>query len=146
MTDETSILLVEDDAIDVENVKRAFKRHRIHNPLYTVGNGEEALVFLRHEGGSSEPDARARPGIILLDINMPVMNGIELLRIIKDDESLKRIPVIVLTTSREENDRVASYDLGVAGYIVKPVDFNNFADAIRTIDLYWTLSELSNGG
>ena len=80
----------------------------------------------------------------MLDINMPVMNGIEFLHVVKNDETLKPIPVIVLTTSEEETDRIESFQLGVAGYIVKPVDFHSFVEAIRVLDLYWTLSELPN--
>ena len=82
------------------------------------------------------------PSIILLDLNMPKMNGIEFLKVMKNDESLKRIPVIVLTTSQEEQDKIESFDLGVAGYMIKPVDYLQFVETMRTIDLYWTLSEL----
>ncbi len=86
------------------------------------------------------------PCIILLDLNMPRMNGIEFLRVAKQDETLKRIPVVVLTTSGEEQDKVDSFDLGVAGYMIKPVDYQQFVEVMRTIDLYWTLSELPQGG
>ncbi len=143
MTKGFSILLVEDDLVDVKAVKRAFKEAKITNPLFVVGNGEEALEFLRHEGTyANSDDPLPRPGIILLDLNMPVMNGVEFLEIVKSDSNLKRIPIIVLTTSREESDRLKSYDFSVAGYIVKPVDFEKFVEAVRIIDLYWTLSEL----
>lgn len=137
------ILLVEDDLVDVKTVKRAFKEAKITNPLFVTGDGEEAIAFLRHEGHyENADDPPPRPGIILLDLNMPVMNGIEFLKIVKNDNDLKRIPIIVLTTSREESDRLKSYDFSVAGYISKPVDFEKFVEAIKIIDLYWTFNEL----
>ncbi len=136
------ILLVEDDDIDTENVVRAFKRNKITNPLHIARNGEEALQYLRNEEPYEDPRRFPLPGIILLDLNMPVMNGIEFLNVVKDDPRLQAIPVIVLTTSREEYDRVESFKRSVAGYIVKPVDFESFVEAIRTINLYWTLSEI----
>lgn len=143
MRNNVPILLVEDDQVDVMTVQRAFKKNKIINPLSVCSNGEEALKYLRHEGGYSSPDKSPRPGIILLDLNMPVMNGIEFLKVVKSDEDLKRIPVIVLTTSKEEEDRVESFKLSVAGYIIKPVEFEKFVEAVRLIELYWTLSELS---
>ena len=130
-----SILLVEDDRIDVLAVKRALKDINASNPLDVVGNGEEALAFLRNK-------ANKKPGIILLDLNMPKMNGIEFLKIIKQDNELKIIPVIVLTTSSEEQDRVESFKLSVAGYVVKPVDYVQFAEVFKTIHLYWMLNEI----
>jgi CheY-like chemotaxis protein len=132
------ILLVEDDTIDAMTVKRAFKELKVNNPLAHALNGEEALAQLQQEESET-------PCVILLDLNMPKMNGVEFLKIAKDDPSLKKIPVVVLTTSNEERDIVESFKLGVAGYIVKPVDYRKFVEAIRTIDLYWTLSELPNG-
>jgi CheY-like chemotaxis protein len=100
------------------------------------------LEFLRREGRYAQSADAPRPGLILLDLNMPVMNGIEFLRIIKADDSLKSIPVVVLTSSRDSPDRVASYKLGVAGYITKPVDFSKFLEAVKIFDLYWSLCEL----
>lgn len=135
MRSEKPMLLVEDDAIDRMTVERALKEIRVTNRLDMVGNGEEALEFLRDSG-------REKPGIILLDLNMPRMNGIEFLKVVKDDEELRRIPVIVLTTSKDEQDRVDSFNLGVAGYMVKPVDYMQFVEVVKAIDLYWTLSEL----
>jgi len=128
-------LLVEDDSVDAMTVSRAFKDLKILNPLAHSGNGEEALAYLRD--WSNE-----KPCVILLDLNMPKMNGTEFLKVVKADADLRKIPVVVLTTSREEFDIVQSFQLSVAGYIVKPVDYKNFVEAIRTIDLYWTLSEL----
>lgn len=142
MRNNVPILLVDDDQVDVMTVQRAFKRNNIADPLFVVGNGKKALDFLRHQGEYPDPEKCPRPGIILLDLNMPVMNGIEFLRLLKVDEDLRKIPVIVLTTSKEENDRVESFNLCVAGYIIKPVEFEKFVEAVRVLDLYWTLSEL----
>ena len=144
MKEAIRILLVEDDDIDTENVIRAFKKNKMSNPIYIVGNGEEALDFLRHEGDFTDPLKSPRPGIILLDINMPIMNGIEFLQIVKADDDLKSIPVVVLTTSSEEKDRIQSFELSVAGYIVKPVEFEDFVKAVETINVYWTLSEIGS--
>ena len=136
------ILLVEDDQIDQQTVARAFRKNKITNSLFIVENGKEALAYLRHEGPYGDPQKAPRPGIILLDLHMPIMNGMELLTILKQDEDLKSIPVVVLTTSQKENDQVESFRLSVAGYVIKPLEFGDFVDAIKTIDLYWTLSEL----
>ncbi len=129
------ILLAEDDHVDALTVTRALRDLHVTNKLYITRNGEEALAFLKDESND-------RPGIILLDLNMPKMNGIEFLQVIKKDENFRRIPVVVLTTSREEQDKLESFDLGVAGYMIKPVDYKKFVEVVRTIDLYWTLSEL----
>ncbi|MBU2595130.1 MAG: response regulator [Candidatus Edwardsbacteria bacterium] len=142
MRNNIPVLLVDDDQVDIMTVQRAFKVNNIINPLYIVGNGKEALDYLKHKEKYDEPNISPTPGIILLDLNMPVMNGIELLRIVKADKDLKKIPVIVLTTSKEENDRVDSFNLSVAGYIIKPVEFEKFVEAVRVLKLYWTLSEL----
>jgi CheY-like chemotaxis protein len=135
MRKDIPILLVEDDEIDQMTVQRALKDIHVTNRLDITGNGEEAIAFL-------QDSKNQRPGIILLDLNMPRMNGIEFLSVIKKDAELKKIPVIVLTASIEEEDKVKSFDLGVAGYMNKPVDYMQFVEVIRTIDLYWTLSEL----
>jgi len=139
MRSSKQVLLVEDDSVDAMTVNRAFKDLKILNPLVHRTNGEEALDYLRDEGNE-------KPCVVLLDLNMPRMNGIEFLKIVKVDDELKKIPVVVLTTSKEERDIVESFKLSVAGYIVKPVDYKKFVDAIRTIDLYWTLSKMPNGG
>jgi CheY-like chemotaxis protein len=128
-------MLVDDDRVDVMTVRRALRDIKITNPVEVANNGEEALAFLRDE-------EERLPCLILLDLRMPRMGGIEFLKVAKQDELLKRIPVVVLTTSREESDRIESFNLGVAGYMVKPVNYKEFMDVIRTIDLYWTLSEL----
>lgn len=145
MRSDVSILLVEDDALDVKNVKRAFAERRISNKLFVVSDGEEALAFLRHEPPFADAEAYPRPGIILLDLNLPLMNGLSFLATYKNDPDLRRIPSVVLTTSDEESDRVRSYSVGIAGYIVKPVDFSKFVEAIQNFDLYWTLCELPLG-
>jgi CheY-like chemotaxis protein len=129
------ILVVEDDQVDFMTIARAMKEIHVTNPLVHVENGEPALEYLR------DP-LNPKPSIVLLDLNMPVMNGIEFLHIIKQDPDLKRIPVIVLTTSEEQQDKLNSFNLGVAGYMAKPVDYKQFVNVIRSIDLYWTISEL----
>ena len=129
------VLLAEDDKIDQEAVKRSFKQLRINNPLVIVSNGEEALGYLRD--GKKE-----KPCVILLDVKMPRMGGIEFLKVIKADENFKRIPVVAFTTSDEEKDRLGSFNLGIAGYMLKSADYAKFVGVVRTIDLYWSLSEL----
>jgi CheY-like chemotaxis protein len=135
MRDRRPILIVDDDEIDAMTVKRALLELNVGNKVQTVCNGEEALAFLRNPKQKS-------PCLIFLDLNMPRMNGIEFLKIAKDDERLKIIPVVVLTTSREEKDKMHSFNLGVAGYMVKPADYRQFVEVMRTVDLYWTLSEI----
>ena len=135
MRNSRPVLLVENDSIDAMTVRRAFRELRVVNPLKHVINGEEALTYLRDE-------ANDKPCVILLDLNMPKMNGTEFLKVAKADLTLRKIPVVVLTTSSEERDVVETFQLNVAGYIIKPVDYKNFVEAVRTIDVYWTLSEL----
>jgi len=137
MKDQMPILLVEDDDVDVMTMRRALKDLRVTNPLYVAGDGEAGVALLRDV-------AKPRPCVILLDLNMPRMNGIEFLRLVKADQKLRSIPVIVLTTSREESDRVETFQLSVAGYMIKPADYLQFVEVVRTIDLYWTLSELAD--
>ena len=137
MRNSEPILLVEDDRVDMMTAKRALKDLKITNALVHSANGEEALVYLRDE--SSE-----NPCVILLDLNMPRMNGIEFLKIVKVDTLLKKIPVIVLTTSDNEKDIIESFELGVAGYMVKPPDYKNFVEVIRAVNLYWTYSKSPN--
>lgn len=133
------ILLVEDDRVDMMTFKRTLNDLEIKNEVVHSINGEEALQYLRSEDSEE-------PCFIFLDLNMPKMNGIEFLKIVKADKVLKKIPVIVLTTSDNEKDIVESFEFGVAGYMVKPADYKEFVDAIRTINLYWNLSKLPNGG
>jgi CheY-like chemotaxis protein len=138
MRNSKPILLVEDDSVDAMMVKRALKDLNVTNLLVHTPNGKEAFEYLTGEGNE-------RPCIILLDLNMPKMNGVELLKIIKADDVLKKIPVVVLTTSRDAEDKFETFELGAAGYIVKPADYKKFVEAVRTIDIYWTLSELPEG-
>jgi len=138
MRNSKPILLVEDDSVDVMTVKRALKDLNITNTLVHLVNGEEALEYLRNDGNNE-------PGIILLDLNMPKMNGIEFLEVVKADKTLKKIPVVVLTTSKNERDILESFELSAAGYIVKPADYKKFVETIRVINQYWTLSEIPDG-
>jgi len=135
MRSSKPVLLVEDDTIDVMTVRRAFRDLKLTNPLAHAANGEEALAYLRNE-------ENARPCVILLDLNMPRMNGVEFLRVVKLDPVMKKIPIVVLTTSRDDQDIIESYKLSAAGYIIKPVDYKKFVEALRTVDVYWTISEL----
>jgi CheY-like chemotaxis protein len=130
------ILLVEDDEVDVMNVKRAFEKNNILNPLYVASNGLEALSMLR-EG--KVPQARR---LVLLDLNMPGMGGIEFLRELRADPKLRLTPVVVLTTSGDEKDRIDAYDFHVAGYLRKPVEFPNFMELTAALNKYWTLVEM----
>jgi CheY-like chemotaxis protein len=136
-----NILLVEDDEVDVMNVKRAFKKNKIANPLYIASNGLEALAMLRGKDGQDAVIPKSRR-LILLDLNMPKMNGLEFLHELRADPELQVIPVIVLTTSDEDRDRIEAYHLNVAGYILKPVTFSKFADVMVTLNKYWTLCEM----
>jgi CheY-like chemotaxis protein len=134
MNGKKPILLVEDDKIDQMTVKRALREINATNKLIITNNGEEALDYLQHPENES-------PTLILLDINMPRMNGIEFLKIIKKDERYRKIPVVILTTSKEDKDRFESFDLGVAGYMVKPVVYKVFVEVVQAIHEYWNLSE-----
>jgi CheY-like chemotaxis protein len=131
-----NVLLVDDDEVDVMNVQRAFKKNNILNPLYVAHNGLEALELLR---GNKVPNERR---LILLDLNMPKMNGLEFLREVRNDPELRSLTVIVLTTSADERDKVEAYNLNVAGYIVKPVTFQSFVEAVATLNTYWSINEL----
>lgn len=134
--DKINILLVEDDQVDVMNVRRAFEKNRITNPLWLARDGVEALEMLER---AEVPKERL---LVLLDLNMPRMNGIELLREIRGRDDLRHLPVVVLTTSDDERDRIDAYNLNVAGYILKPVTFFNFVETMATLNKYWTLVEL----
>jgi len=129
------ILLVEDNASDIDLTKRAFERAHITNELYVAQDGKEALDLLLGDG-SAEP---ALPALVLLDLKLPIMDGLEVLRRIRGDVRTRRLPVVVLTSSKEEQDVAASYDLGVNSYIRKPVDFGQFAEAVKQLGLYWLI-------
>jgi CheY-like chemotaxis protein len=129
------ILLVEDDSVDAMTVKRAFGELKVTNELVRAVNGEMALSYLKTH-------LDKKPCVILLDLNMPKMNGIEFLKVAKADDELRQIPVVVLTTSKDDRDKMESFKACVAGYIVKPVDYKKFVEAMRILNLYWTLSEM----
>lgn len=136
------VLLVEDDPGDVLMTREAFEHYRIRNPLYVVGDGEQAMQFLRRDGEFTDVP---RPGLILLDLNLPRRNGLEVLADLKSDTELLSIPVVVLTTSQAEEDVLRSYALHANAYISKPVDFDKFIDVIRQINKFFlTLVQLPN--
>ena len=135
MNDLLNILLVEDDDVDVMNVRRAFDKSHIANPLFVAGDGIQALAKLR---SGEVPEGRR---LVLLDLNMPRMNGIEFLRELRKDPALRATSVVVLTTSKDERDKIDAYNLNVAGYLVKPVTFSNFCDLMVALNKYWTLVE-----
>ncbi len=136
MLADKRILLLEDDIVDVMTVKRAIKQLNISNELVVKENGEEGLDFLR----TNNEDL---PGIILLDINMPKMNGIEFLEEVKKVPEWSQIPVIMLTTSKDQHDKLQSFQLGISGYMIKPVSYDLFKDMVSTIKDYWNFSEHS---
>jgi CheY-like chemotaxis protein len=132
---------VEDDEVDVMNVLRAFKKINITNPVYVATNGIEALSMLRSSNGEP-PQVPTVRRLILLDLNMPKMGGIEFLVELRSDPQLKPTPVVVMTTSNQDQDRVEAYNLNVAGYILKPITFTNFVELMATLNNYWTLCEM----
>lgn len=131
------ILLVEDNPNDVELALHALKRNKVSNRVHVVRDGEEALDFIFGKDGSSGGPSNQRPKMVLLDLKLPKVDGLEVLRRLKGDPRTRSIPVIMLTSSSEERDIVESYDLGVNSYIVKPVDFQQFSEAVRQLGLYW---------
>ena len=132
-----SILLVEDNPDDIELTLRAFRKSNIANPVVVVHDGAEALDYLFGNDGAAVRPPCELPQLILLDLNLPKLSGLEVLRAVRGDERTKLLPVVMLTTSSEERDIVASYSLGANSYIKKPVDFNQFIDAARQLGLYW---------
>lgn len=137
--DATKILTVEDNPNDLELTIRALKQYNLANQIYTVGDGEEALHFMFGRGRYAGRDITNNPRLILLDLKLPKVDGIEVLREIKANRRTKSIPVVMLTSSAEESDIVKSYDLGINSYIVKPVDFESFMEAVAKIGFYWLL-------
>jgi Response regulator containing a CheY-like receiver domain and an HTH DNA-binding domain len=130
---------VEDDNVDAMTVRRALKDLNVPNGIVHQLDGEDALKYLRASDNK-------RPCVILLDLNMPRMNGIDFLKIIKNDDELKKIPVIVMTTSKDERDKMESFEFSVAGYIIKSTDYKKFVESLKILNLYWTLSELPYPG
>lgn len=135
MTSHPPILLVEDNPLDVDLTLRAFKRRNLVNPVHVARDGEEALAWIPlWEAGETQP------AVILLDLNMPRVDGLSVLRSLKTRDGLRRIPIVILTTSKEDRDINTAYDLGANSYIVKPVDFDNFLQVAQQIELYWCIT------
>ena len=136
---EKVILLVEDNQDDIALTLRAFGKSNIKNKVITIEDGEEALDYLLCNGKYSERDSDDLPSVILLDLKLPKLNGFEVLKAIRENESTKFLPVVILTSSKEEQDITEGYELGANSYIRKPVDFEKFFEAIQTLGLYWLL-------
>ena len=132
------ILLAEDNPKDVELTIEALSEHNLANHVVVVKDGVEAMEYLRYEGNYKQRK-HENPAVLLLDIKMPRMNGIEVLKAVRNDDKLKTIPVVILTSSREESDLIKSYELGVNAYVVKPVNFKDFIEAIKQIGIFWAL-------
>lgn len=133
------ILLVEDNPDDILIIERALKEAKIINKFYIVRDGQKALDFLQRKGQYENPEAAPKPGLILLDINLPKVNGLEVLREIKEDPNFKRIPIVMLTVSRRDEDIIRGYNCGCNSFIQKPVEFEKFVEAVKLIGLYWGL-------
>jgi CheY-like chemotaxis protein len=143
MTAPVEILLVEDNPADVRLTREALRRGRVANTLHVVDDGDKALAFLRREGEYADAP---RPGLVLLDLNLPGLDGRDVLAEVKADPSLRRVPVIVLTTSSAERDIAASYDLGANCFVSKPVALEEFLDVVRSFDAFWlTVVSLPDG-
>ncbi len=132
-----TILLVEDNPSDINLTKRAFEKALITNTLVVAEDGQEALEYIFGNGYDANQDVSHLPALILLDLKLPKISGLEVLKRIRSAEKIKRLPVVILTSSKEEQDVAASYDLGVNSYIRKPIDFNQFAEAIKYLGVYW---------
>ena len=132
-----TILLVEDNPSDINLTKRAFEKARITNNLVIAEDGQEALEYIFGNGYDENQDVSRLPALVLLDLKLPKISGLEVLKRIRSAEKIKRLPVVILTSSKEEQDVAASYDLGVNSYIRKPIDFNQFAEAIKYLGVYW---------
>ena len=138
MNELRPILLAEDNPKDVELTLEALSEHNLANKVVVVRDGVEALEYLRYEGQFKLRN-RGNPAVLLLDIKMPRMGGIELLQVIRKDHALKFLPIVMLTSSREESDLVTSYELGANAFVVKPVDFERFIDVIKQVGVFWAL-------
>ena len=136
---EVEILLVEDNPYDVELTLTALKENNLTNKVHVLNDGAEALEFVFATGAHAQRNIKNIPKVMLLDLKLPKVNGLEVLRKMKSDERTKKIPVVILTSSQEERDVMESYNLGVNSYIIKPIDFNKFIDAVAKLSLYWVL-------
>lgn len=139
-----NILLAEDNPDDIEITKRAFKEAKLLNKLYIVRDGQEAIDFLFHQGVYNDHLKVPKPGLVLLDINMPKMNGVEVLKKVKEDKVLKTIPVVMLTVSKRDEDIIRSYDYGCNSFIQKPIEFDRFVELVKEIGLYWGIHNVPN--
>ena len=136
------ILLAEDNEDDIIIIERVWKKNSINNQLCVVRDGEECLEYLRHQGEYSDLKKYPDPGLLLLDLNMPKMGGLETLKEIRNDPVLSRLPVVIMTTSRSDEDRLQSFDLKVNAYVVKPVGFENLIEVVKRIHQFWEIVEL----
>jgi two-component system, response regulator len=137
MNGALEILIVEDNPRDLEMTVRALKRHNLANRVLALGDGQAALDYLCREGEYAARDPESLPNVIFLDLKLPKVDGLEVLRRIKSDPKLKLLPVVMLTSSSQERDRIESYDLGVNSFVVKPIDFESFASTIAQLGFYW---------
>jgi two-component system, response regulator len=133
------ILYIEDNPSDIELTLRALKKHNVANSIQIIKDGEEALEYIFATGRYADRDVNEKPKVILLDLNLPKVGGLEILKRLKSEKHTKAIPVVVLTSSREEKDMIESYNYGVNSYVVKPINFESFSEAVSTLGLYWLL-------
>ncbi len=139
MEEKRAILLVEDNPDDVELTLRALKQHYVKNQINVVRDGAEALDYLFATGAYADRDTTTMPAVVILDLKLPKVDGLEVLQRMRADERTKLVPVVILTSSKEEKDMVNGYKFGANSYVRKPVDFNQFSDAVRQLGLYWLL-------
>ena len=139
MTDQIEILLIEDNPRDVELTLRAFKKSNFSNRIHVIEDGAEAIEFLFPEDADNNGLLLPGPKLILLDLKLPKVSGLEILKRLKSDQRTKMIPVVILTSSRQEQDIITSYELGVNSYIIKPIDFTKFVDSVTHLGMYWLL-------
>ena len=133
------ILYIEDNPNDIELTLRALKKHNVANSIQIIKDGEEALEYISASGRYTDRNRQENPKVILLDLKLPKVGGLEILKKLKSEEQTKSIPVVVLTSSREEKDMIESYNYGVNSYVVKPIKFESFSEAVSTLGLYWLL-------
>jgi len=137
MVETNVILLVEDDPNDLELMLRVFRKHPLGKPIVVARDGVEALDYLLGVGSHAGRDATDQPQVVLLDLNLPLLDGLEVLRRIRANERLRRLPVVILTSSNHDSDKLAGYALGANGYVRKPIDFQQFSDAVNRLGMYW---------